>query len=71
MLVAMPMTSASAEQRRARGDLVGALRHAVHVADQRADRRRDAAGDQQAEHEPAERSDEPGDGALARNSHRI
>ena len=65
MLVPMPIASASASSAGARRQLVGALRDAVDVADQRADRRRDPARDQHAEDQPAERSDQAGDRALA------
>ena len=56
---------ARARAARARRDLVGVLRDAVDVGDERADRRRDAAGDQQAERDAGERPDQPGDRALA------
>ena len=61
----MPIASASAEQPGTGRELVGVLRDAVDVADQRADRRGDAARDQHAEHQAAERSDQAGDRALA------
>ena len=41
------------------------MRHAVHIVDETADRGRDAARDQRAEHQPPERAEQPGDRALS------
>ena len=65
MLVAMPIDERPPEQSRTGGDLAGVLGHAVDVADERADRRRDAARNQDAEPQARERSDQAGHRALA------